>query len=178
MPSQCFIRRFKIIAIFIIQLTLLYRIMQIVHGGKFLWFSRISLQLRRFSSEFLLFYCKVFQIAVQSRKFPANNKIMQLRNFSTTNYLHYTVSTHSIVTLIIAVYNVLCSSLFLFTTKQHLISNLLIYFAYSVAKFYSIPLIVYIITITYECIDTKWKWTKKVRFIRYVKLIKNTMLQI
>ena len=47
-----------------------YRIMQIVHGGKLLRFSRISLQSQRFSSEFFFFISyKVFQIAVQSRKF-------------------------------------------------------------------------------------------------------------
>ena len=45
-----------------------YRIMQIIRGGKLSRFSRISLQSRRFSSEFFSFYCKVFQIAVQSRK--------------------------------------------------------------------------------------------------------------
>ena len=43
--------------------------MQIVHGGKLSWFLRISLQSQRFSSEFFLSYYKVFQIAVQSRKF-------------------------------------------------------------------------------------------------------------
>ena len=42
--------------------------MQIVRGGKLSRFLRISLQSRRFSSEFLSYY-KVFRIAVQSRKF-------------------------------------------------------------------------------------------------------------
>ena len=43
--------------------------MQIVCGGKLSRFSRISLQLWKFSSKFFIFYYKVFQIAVQSRKF-------------------------------------------------------------------------------------------------------------
>ena len=38
------------------------------------------------------FFCELHAEAIQSRKFPTNNKkIMQLRNFSTANDLHYTV---------------------------------------------------------------------------------------
>ena len=46
-----------------------YRIIQIVRSGKLSRFSRIRLQSQRFSSEFFLFYYKVFRIAVKSRKF-------------------------------------------------------------------------------------------------------------
>ena len=49
--------------------SIIYRIMQIVCGGKLSWFSRINLQSQRFSSEFFLSYYKMFRIAVQSRKF-------------------------------------------------------------------------------------------------------------
>ena len=60
--------------------NVLYRIMQIIHGGKLSQFSQISLQSRKFSSEFFLCYYKVFRIAIYNREsFPTNNnKIMQL----------------------------------------------------------------------------------------------------
>ena len=69
-----------------------YRIMQIVRGGKLLRFSRISLQSWRFSSKFFLSIVRCFKLLYNRESFPTNNKkIMQLRNFSTANDLHYTV---------------------------------------------------------------------------------------
>ena len=71
----------------------IYRIMQIVHGGKLLRFSRISLQSRRFPANFsFLLAIRCFKLLYNRESFLANNKkIMQPRNFSTANDLHYTV---------------------------------------------------------------------------------------
>ena len=71
----------------------MYRIMQIVHGGKLSRFSRISLQSQRFSSKFF-FFCiiRCFELLYNRESFTANNKkIMEPRIFSTTNDLYYTV---------------------------------------------------------------------------------------
>ena len=69
-----------------------YRIMQIVCGGKLSRFSWISLQPQRFSSDFFLSIIRCFELLYNCESFPANNKkIMQPRNFSTVNDLHYMV---------------------------------------------------------------------------------------
>ena len=66
--------------------------MQIVRGGKLSRFSWISLQSRRFSSEFFLSIIRCFELLYSRESFPTNNKkIMQPWNFSTANDLHYTV---------------------------------------------------------------------------------------
>ena len=63
--------------------------MQIIHGEKL---SQTNLQSWRFSSDFCLSYYKVFDLLYNRESFPTNNKkIMQPRNFSTANDLHYTV---------------------------------------------------------------------------------------
>ena len=68
-----------------------YRIMQIVRGGILSRFSRISLQLQKFSSEFFLSIKRCFELLYNHESFSANNKIIQPQNFSTANDLHYTV---------------------------------------------------------------------------------------
>ena len=75
-----------------VAITVEYRIMQIVCSGKLLRFSRISFQSRKFSSKIFVFITRCFKLLYNRESFPANNKkIMQPRNFSTANDLHYTV---------------------------------------------------------------------------------------
>ena len=64
----------------------------IVHDGKLLQFSRISLQSQRFSSEFFFFIIWCFRLLYNRESFLANNKKTMIpRNVSTANDLHYTV---------------------------------------------------------------------------------------
>ena len=62
--------------------------MQNFHG-----FHGLASNREGFPVNFFISYYKLFWIAVRSWKFPANSKkIMQPRNFTTANDLHYTVS--------------------------------------------------------------------------------------
>ena len=72
--------------------SICYHIMQIIRGGKLSQFSRISLQMQRFSSEIFFFHIiRCLELLYNCKSFSANKKIMQPRNFSTVNDLHYTV---------------------------------------------------------------------------------------
>ena len=68
----------------------MYRIMQIVHGGKLSRFSWISLQLWRLSSEFFLSIIRCFKLHYNRKSFPVNNeKIIQPRNFHRERFALY-----------------------------------------------------------------------------------------
>ena len=69
-----------------------YRIMQIVRGGNFRGFRRLASNHEGFPANFFLSIIRCFELQYNRKSFPMNNKkIMQPRNFSTTNDLHYTV---------------------------------------------------------------------------------------
>ena len=67
--------------------------MQIVRG-----FRGLASNREGFPANFFLSIIRCFELLYSCESFPANNKkIMQLRNFSAANDLHYTVSNEMLV---------------------------------------------------------------------------------